>query len=137
LVWWLVLAAIAVLLLAVVALWAWRRRHEVREAALGPDERVVQAWDRAVLALRRQGVTRRPDETPAEFAVRVRGTDVANQGHAEADAVADLAGLVELACYTPRPCTSTQATQAQAFASTIVGASRSHRRRDRRQPVRA
>ena len=51
----------------------------------------------------------------------------------EADAVADLAGLVELACYTPRPCTPTQAAHAQALASTIVAANRSHRRRVRRQ----
>ncbi len=40
----------------------------------------------------------------------------------KADAVTDLAGLVELACYTPRPCTPTQATHAHALASTIVTA---------------
>ncbi len=55
-----------------LAVWARRRRRAVHEAALGADERVVRAWERAVVALRRQGLARRPDETPAEFAVRVR-----------------------------------------------------------------
>ena len=100
---------------------------------LPPDERVVRAWDRAVLALRRQGLSYRPGETPAEFALRVRLAEQSTEEKAKADAVADLAGLVELACYTPRPCTSTQATHAHALASTIVAAKRSHRRRGRRQ----
>jgi hypothetical protein len=45
--------------------------------------------------------------------------------------VANLAALVELACYTPRPCTPAQATDAGALATRIVEANRSHRHRRR------
>ncbi len=135
--WWVVMAALVVLLLIAVAVWARRRRRAIHEVALPPDERVVRAWERALVALRRKGLSRRPDETPAEFAARVRLADGSAELRAEADAVVDLAGLVELACYTPRPCTPTQATHAHALASTIVGASRSHRRRGRQPEIKA
>jgi hypothetical protein len=126
-------AAAVLLVLGSIAVWAVRRRRAAHEAALPPDARVVRAWERALVALRRQGLARRPDETPAEYAARVRGTGDSTDGNveAEADAVANLAGLVELACYTPRPCTPAQAGQAHALASTIVAAQRSHRRRRR------
>jgi len=126
-------AVLAVLVLGALALRVRRRRHAIRDAALPPDERVVRAWERAVVALGREGLSRRPDETPDEFAARVRRVEGSTQETVQADAVADLAGLVELACYTPRPCTPTQATHADALASTIVAANRSHRRRDPRQ----
>ena len=123
------------LLLGGLAVWAWRRRRASIEASLLPDARVVRAWEQALVALRRQGLPRRPDETPAEFAARVRTAPGATSRTVEADAVASLAGLVELACYTPRPCTPAQATHAHALASTIVTANRSHRRRRaRHQP---
>ena len=116
-----------------IAVWAGRRRRRSMEASLLPDARVVRAWEQALVALRRQGLPRRPDETPAEYAARVRTAEGGTDRTVEADAVAGLAGLVELACYTPRPCTPAQVTHARALASTIVGANRSHRRRARRQ----
>jgi transglutaminase-like putative cysteine protease len=141
--WWLPLvAAVVVLLIGGVAIGAVRRRRAVAEALLGPDERVVQAWDRALGALRHRGVARRPAETPAEFASRLRVTDEMTGVMAETelqttqgDAVASLAVLVELACYTPRPCTPAQAAHAHDLASTIVDANRSHRGRRTRPPV--
>jgi transglutaminase-like putative cysteine protease len=134
--WWVVGAvAVGLLLLGSIAVWAWRRRRASIEAALLPDARVVRAWERALVALRRQGLPRRPDETPAEYAVRVRVAQGTTSPAVEADAMGHLAGLVELACYTPRPCTPAQATHAHALASTIVTANRSHRRRRaRHQP---
>jgi hypothetical protein len=48
----------------------------------------------------------------------------------EADAVANLAALVELACYTPRPCTPAQVADAHTLANRIVATNRSHRRRE-------
>ncbi len=139
--WWIPLTVAALLLLAGAATWTLRRRRAGVEALLGPDERVVQAWERAQVALRGRGVARRPAETPAEFASRLRVhdegiglVDKTELQTAQRDAVASLAGLVELACYTPRPCTPAQAARAHALASTIVAANRSHRaRRSRRQ----
>jgi hypothetical protein len=46
----------------------------------------------------------------------------------EAEAVATLAALVELACYTARPCTPAQVDDARALAARIVATNRSHRR---------
>jgi hypothetical protein len=130
--WWTLAVVVAgLLVLGSLAVWAVRRRRVAREAALPPDARVVGAWERALVALRRQGLARRPDETPAEYAARVRGTGDAAAGSVEADAVAHLAGLVELACYRSRPCTPAQAGQAHALASTIVAAHRPRRRRRR------
>ena len=124
--WWAVLAVLAVLFLGGLVVWAVRRRHALQEAALAPDARVVRSWERAIGALRRQGLSCRPDETPAEFAARVGRAGASSEQTVKANAVADLAGLVELACYTPRPCTPAQATHAHALASTIVGTDRSH-----------
>jgi hypothetical protein len=130
-----VAVAVGLLLLGCVGVWAWRRRRAAIEAALLPDARVVRAWEQALVALRRQGLPRRPEETPAEYAARVRVAEDSTSKAVEADAVANLAGLVELACYTPRPCTPAQATHAHALASTIATADRSHRRRRaRHQP---
>jgi hypothetical protein len=39
-----------------------------------------------------------------------------------------LAALVELACYTPRPCSATQADTAQGWATTVVAVNRRRRR---------
>jgi hypothetical protein len=98
---------------------------------LADDQRVVRDWEHALAALRRQGVARRNEETPAEYAARVRLAEEASPQSMEADAVAKLAALVELACYTPRPCTPGQADQARLLSSTIVEGNRSHRRRER------
>jgi hypothetical protein len=117
------------LLLAGVTLWVLRRRRAARDAALPTDERVVRAWERSLGALRRQGLTRQPEETPGEYAARVGAVERRSPRSVEADAVANLAGLVELACYTPRPCTPAQAVRADALATTIVASNRSHRRR--------
>lgn len=133
--WWVLVAVVGLLLLGCIAVWAWRRRRAALETALLPDARVVRAWEQALVALRRQGLPRRPDETPAEYAARVHVAEGSTSQAVEADAVANLAGLVELACYTPRPCTPAQATHAHVLAATIVRANRSHRRRRaRHQP---
>jgi uncharacterized membrane protein len=126
-----VLAALA--LLAGAAYWVLRRRRSVREARLQPDERVVRAWDRSLVALRRRGLPRRLGETPGEYAARVHAVESSSAEPVEAAAVADLADLVEVACYAPRPCTLGQADRAQVLASTIVATNRSHRRRERRR----
>jgi hypothetical protein len=128
--WWIVaLIPAGLLLLAAAALWVVRRQRSVRDASLQPGQKVVRAWDHALVGLRRAGVARRAEETPAEYVVRVRAAEQTSAQRLEADAVADLAALVEQACYTPRPCTPGQAAQAWALASTIVATNRSHRRR--------
>jgi transglutaminase-like putative cysteine protease len=128
--WWIpVVVVVGLLLLAAVAMLPWRRRRARAEAALPPDQRVVRAWERALGALRRKGLTRRAEETPGEYAARVRLVEHDSAVPIEADAVTHLAALVELACYTPRPCTPAQATDAHALAARIVEANRSHRRR--------
>jgi hypothetical protein len=101
----------------------------VVEAKLAPDQKVVRAWERALGSLRRTGVARREQETPSEYLARVRAAEQTSGQSMEADAVANLAALVEQACYTPRPCTPGQAAEARALASTIVAANRPHRRR--------
>jgi hypothetical protein len=142
--WWIPVAVVGgVLVLAGIVLWIRRRLRAVRDARLPPDQRVVRAWDVALVALRRRGVGRRVEETPGEYAARVQSLDlegdmaqlpveaeagVAAVGAAGADLVA-LAELVEVACYTSRPCTPGQAAEAHALASSIVAANRRHRRR--------
>jgi hypothetical protein len=132
--WWIpgvVLGGLAVLTLIVLV--ARRRIRVLRDARLPPDQRVVRAWDVALLALRRRGIGRRVEETPGEYAARVQSLEQGDAPPVEADAVTELAALVELACYTSRPCTPGQAADAHALATTIVAANRRHRRR-RRKP---
>jgi hypothetical protein len=99
----------------------------------------VRSWDIALGALRRRGLGRRSEETPGEYVARLRALDHDDAGSvedgtvAEAAALEDLAALVELACYTPGPCTPGQAADAHALASTIVVANRRHLRRRRRR----
>ena len=133
--WWIpgvVLGGLAVL--ALIVLVVRRRVRVLRDARLSPDQRVVGAWDVALVALRRRGIGRRLEETPGEYALRVQSLEQAGAQPVEADAVADLAALVELACYTSRPCTPGQAADAHALATTIVAANRRHRRRRKPSP---
>jgi transglutaminase-like putative cysteine protease len=131
--WWIPGAVVGgLLVLALVVLLVRRRVRAYRDARLPPDQRVVRAWDVALSALRRRGIGRRVEETPGEYAVRVQSLERKGAQPVEAAAVADLAALaalVELACYTSRPCTPGQAADAHALASTIVAANRRHRRR--------
>jgi hypothetical protein len=120
---------LAVLVLLVALLLVRRRRRRSAAAALPPDQRVVRAWELALGALRKEGLPRQAQETPGEYAVRIRTAAHASTQSAEGDAVTELATLVEVACYTPRPCSPGQVDQAYRLASTIVQASRSHRRR--------
>jgi transglutaminase-like putative cysteine protease len=131
--WWIPVAVVGgLLVLALVLRWVRRRLRSARDARLPPDQRVVRAWDVALLALRRRGIGRRVAETPGEYAARVQSLERAAPQPLESGAVADLAALVEQACYTSRPCTPGQAAAAHALASTIVAANRRHRRRGRR-----
>ena len=133
--WWIPVAVLGgVLVLAAVVVWVRRRLRSARDARLPPDQRVVRAWDVALAALRRRGVGRGVEETPGEYAARVRTLERDMAQPIEADAVADLAALVEVACYTSRPCTPGQAADAHALASTIVATNRRHRRRRRATP---
>jgi transglutaminase-like putative cysteine protease len=126
--WWFYAMVGAVLLgLAGLATVAWRHRRATAEAALPPDQRVVRAWERALGALQRKGLARRAEETPGEYAVRMQVAEHASLP-IEAEAVATLAALVELACYTARPCTPAQVDDARALAARIVATNRSHRR---------
>jgi transglutaminase-like putative cysteine protease len=130
--WWIPVAVVAgLLLLAAVVTLVRRRFRAARDARLPPDQRVVRAWEVALVALRRRGLGRRAEETPGEYAARVQSLedDPTQPMEVEADAVADLAALVEMACYTSRPCTPGQADDAHALATTIVATSRRHRRR--------
>ena len=120
------------LVLAALVMWVRRRLRAARDARLPPDQRVVRAWDVALVALRRRGLGRRVEETPGEYAARVQSLERDAAQPIEAEAVADLAALVELACYTSGPCTPGQAADAHDLSSTIVAANRRHRRRRRR-----
>jgi transglutaminase-like putative cysteine protease len=136
--WWIFLVVgAAVIGLAGLAMLGWRRRRASLEAVLLPDQRVVRAWERALGALQRKGLSRRAEETPGEYAVRMRAAEFTSALPIEADAVANLAALVELACYTSRPCTPAQVADAHALAARIVATNRSHRRRHRRAGRRA
>jgi transglutaminase-like putative cysteine protease len=134
--WWVAgVVVAAVLVLTPPALWLVRRRRARQEVRLPPDQRVVRSWERALLALRRQGLDRRSEETPGEYAARVQRRQREVPEPFEADAVAHLAALVELACYAPEPCTVDQAVEAGTLASSIVQTNRRHRRRPRRRPT--
>jgi hypothetical protein len=108
---------------------AWKRHRMV---GLGsdtapPDQRIVRAWERAQRALRRRGLGRQPSETPEEYAARL---DLFEQRSARvigAGALQQLASLVELACYTPRPCTAGHADAARGHASVVINATRRRR----------
>jgi transglutaminase-like putative cysteine protease len=130
--WILVLALVAALVVLALVLWGLRDRRTAAEARLPPDQRVVRSWEHALRALRRQGLSRQVGETPGEYAARISAVEGSSSEPVEADAVAHLAELVELACYTPRQCTPGQADQARALASTIVATNRPHRARRRR-----
>jgi hypothetical protein len=131
--WWIPVAVLGgLLVLAAVVIWVRRRLVSARDARLPPDQRVVRAWDVALLALRRRGLGRRVEETPGEYAARVQSLERDMAQPIEAGALADLAALVEMACYTSRPCTPGQAADARALASRVVATNRRHRRRQRR-----
>jgi hypothetical protein len=128
--WILAVVLAGLLVLVALVVGVWRRRL----AALLPEDlRVVRAWERATDGLRRRGMPRRIEETPAEYAARIAVAEKGAARSMEADALAHLAALVEVACYTPRPCTPGQADRAQSLAAAIVTANRPHRRRNRRR----
>ena len=105
---------------------AWllvRRRRGAADGGL-PDQRVVGAWELAQRTLRRRGVTRRPAETPGEFAARLARLEGQRQRPLGAEALGQLAALVELACYTPWPCTPDQAQAARSWADAVARTTR-------------
>jgi transglutaminase-like putative cysteine protease len=138
--WWMAGVIVAgLVVLTLLALWVRRIFRARKEARLPPDQRVVRSWERALGALRRQGLGRRTEETPGEYAIRVQMVDhqtTESPGAAEsseAEAVTRLAELVELACYSAQPCTPDQAAAAQRLASSVVEANRGHLRHRRRR----
>jgi transglutaminase-like putative cysteine protease len=126
--WIWLLVLLALLTVATLAGLAWRRRGPAQQVGLQADQRVVRSWERALGALRRTGLARRTGETPGEFARRVADSESASSLAVGSDAVTQLAALVELACYTPRPCTPGQVDHAHSLASMVVDANRRHRR---------
>jgi transglutaminase-like putative cysteine protease len=129
---WLLVVGLAVLLLAAGVVVTLRRRRLVRGAGLRPDQQVVLAWERTQRAMRRRGLARRTAETPTEYATRLRVGAADTPAASTMENMADLAALVEVACYTPGPCTPGQAARAEMLSSSIVGSGRSHRRRPAR-----
>jgi hypothetical protein len=107
-------------------------RHLVRVRKEGrppPDHRVVRA-------LRRQGLGRRVEETPGEYAARVQmvGGEAGESSETEAEAETEaVARLAELAGYAPRPCMPDEARDAQALAAAVVEVKRRYRRHRRRR----
>jgi hypothetical protein len=134
--WWAyLLIVVAVLALAGLAVALFRRRAVASDHDLNPDQRIVRAWERAHQALRQTGLPPRRGETAAEYAARVRATEPRLPQPVNAESLAELAGLVELACYTPTPCTAAQAEDAQALAAGIVAATRIRPTAASREPV--
>jgi transglutaminase-like putative cysteine protease len=123
--WVIWVVAAAVLIGGVVLV---RRRRSPADLDRHPDQVVVRAWERALASLRRQGLPHQRGETPDEYAARVWSAHDSPESRIRADALADLAELVGLACYTPRPTTPAQAAEAEALAATVSGPIR-------RQPV--
>ncbi len=137
--WWMILLIVAaVVALAGLALRLFRRRRAVAsEHDLNADQRIVRAWERAHHALRTTGLPPRRGETAAEYAARVLATEPGLPQPVNAESLAELAALVELACYTPSPCTADQAEDAEALAAGIVAATRIRPAAASREPVRA
>jgi transglutaminase-like putative cysteine protease len=126
-----VLLLVALVAAAAAGAILYRRRGADR-AGLPPDQRIVGAWERAHQVLRRHGLGRRPAETPAEYATRLRAWERQSARRVGADALGRLAALVELACYTPGPCTPGQADAALGCAAAVAAAQHRRRRRHRR-----
>ena len=126
--WWSdTLVVIAVAGAALAALVLWRRHRGQPDLALAPDQRIVRAWERAQRALQRKGLGRRVAETPAEYAARLAVLEQRGPGRFGSAALEQLAGLVELACYTPMPCSVGQAEAAQGWAVAVVETNRGRR----------
>jgi transglutaminase-like putative cysteine protease len=119
--WLLVLVLVLVLgALGATGTVLWRRRGG-RGIGGSPNQGVVLAWERAQRALRRRGLARRPAETPGEYAARLEALEQRTDRRVGAEVVAQLARLVEQACYTPWPCTPEQARSAQGWAASLSG----------------
>ena len=86
-----------------------------------------------LVALRRRGLSRRPEETPAEYRARVRRAEERATRRSRRVPWPTWPDWSSWRATRPGPCTPTQAAHAHALASTIVAANRSHRRRGRRQ----
>ena len=134
--WWIPVAVLGgVLVLTALVIWVRRRLLAARDARLPPDHARRARLGRRARGAAAPGCGAGPRGDPG----RIHGTravlerDMAQP--VEAEAVADLAALVEVACYTSAPCTPGQAADAHALASTIVATNRRHRRRRPRRLV--
>jgi transglutaminase-like putative cysteine protease len=116
---------IAWLLLLAVARRVLRDRR--RRAAHDAGDRVLVAWQEAMVALDVVGLPRQPSETPAEFATRV-----ADSGLASAEPIAELADATTVAVYAGRATEEGAGRRAVELADAIaveVRASVGRRRR--------
>jgi transglutaminase-like putative cysteine protease len=120
------------------------RRRRTGGRSGGPaDDDVVRAWELAQRSARRVGLEHRRAETPAEYATRILErrsevlTEVRSDGLMETAevvlALADLAGLVERACYAPGMCSTSEVDQADVLAHRVVVTVRRCRRQLRQR----
>jgi len=92
----------------------------------------VRTWERVLAALARGGVRRQASETPREFAARLRapgppapGTHAGPPPPGPVEALAELADMVEAACYDERISTAAQVERAHELATAaLAGATR-------------
>ncbi len=132
--WWLIVVLLAV---SVAAAIVWTRRGSGRDdRALAPDHRIVRAWERTQRSLRHRGLGRRAAETPGEYAARLGRLEHRSDRRIGADALGRLAALVDLACYSPGPCTSADADQAQGWAMSVITLNGRASRFSARRPLR-
>ncbi len=117
---WVLLVAAALAVGTVVA----RRRGALADAGGTPDQRIVRSWERAQQALRRHGLGQRAAETPLEYAARIDRYEQRQAQAVGAGPLGRLADLVQLACYTPRPCTAGEAETARNLAASVREANR-------------
>ena len=129
--------AAVVLAVLVAALGAWRVRRRrgagrVDRRDLSTNQQIVRTWERVLAALARGGVRRQASETPREFAARLRapgppapGTHAGPPPPGPVEALAELADMVEAACYDERISTAAQVERAHELATAaLAGATR-------------
>ncbi|MEX0985067.1 MAG: transglutaminaseTgpA domain-containing protein [Actinomycetota bacterium] len=119
--WWLSIALVAALAIALAVLLAWpfvrraRRRRAIRRAGPAPRALVLAIYDACCRDARDLGVPRAPGETPEEYAWRL-----ASVIPVATESVGRLSRLAERAAYGPRELSSEDVLDAEADAGEIV-----------------
>ncbi len=119
--WWLSIALVAALAIALVVLLAWpfvrraRRRRAIRRAGPAPRALVLAIYDGCCRDARDLGMARAPGETPEEYAWRL-----ASVIPVATESVGRLSRSAERAAYGPRELSSEDVLDAEADAGEIV-----------------